>query len=145
MRGAEGAEGAFLFEVEGSGGAWARLDVAGAATQVGDGGADRRVGEHAKPEREGGGGDVVLMLDPQRRGDRRQVRVGELPVGRPATGGPLPQWRQQPQILPVSQHPGGHTELGGGFSDAHNRKSNILLSKTGPSACATATGSRSVD
>jgi hypothetical protein len=70
--------------------------VAGTAAQVGDGRAGGRVGQHAEPERERGRGDVVLLLDPQRGGDRRHVLVGELPVRLAAPGGPVAQRRQQP-------------------------------------------------
>jgi hypothetical protein len=94
--------------------------VAGATAEVGHGRADGGVGEHAEPERQRGRGDVVLLLDPQRGDDRRQVLVGELPVRLAAPGRPVPQWRQQPQVLPVAEHPGGQAEPGGGFRDPHN-------------------------
>ena len=73
----------------------------------------------AEAERQRGRGDVVLLLDPQRRGDGRHVLVGELPVRLAAPGGPVPQGRQQPEILPVPEHPGGHTEPRGGLRDPH--------------------------
>ncbi len=117
---AEGAQGALLLEVERAARARARRDMAGAAAQVSDGGAGGRVGQHAQPERQRGRGDVVLLLDPQRRGDRGHVLVGELPVRLAAPGGPVPQRRQQPQFLPVAEHPGGHAEPRGGFRDPHD-------------------------
>ena len=48
------------------------------------------------------------------------VLVGELPVRLAAPGGPVPQRRQQPEILPVAKHPGGQAEPRGGFGDAHD-------------------------
>ena len=64
--------------------------------------------------------------------DRGQVLLGELPVRVAPPVRPVPQRRQQPEILPVAEHPGGHAEPRGGLSDAHEYQSNILLSRTGP-------------
>jgi hypothetical protein len=94
--------------------------VAGAAAQVGHGRADGGLGEHPEPERARGRGDVVLLLDAQRGGDRRHVLVGELPVRLAAPGGPVAKRGQQPEILPVAEHPGGQAEPRGGLRDAHD-------------------------
>jgi len=95
--------------------------VAGAAAKVGDRRTGRRVGQHPQPERERGGRDVKLALDRERRRDRGDVLLGKLPVRVAPPGGPVPQRRQQPEILPVAEHPGRHAEPGGGFSDPHDR------------------------
>jgi hypothetical protein len=110
--------------------------VAGAAAQVGDGGPGGRVGQHPEPERERGRRDVEPPLDGDRRGDRRQVFLGELPVRVASPVRPVPQWRQQPEVLPVPEHPGGHAKPRGGLSNPHAYQSNILLSEIPVSACA---------
>jgi cation diffusion facilitator family transporter len=106
--------------------------MARAPPEVGDRGADRGLGEHSQPERERGRGDVVTPFDLQRRGDRGQVLVGELPVGGPAPGGPVPQRRQQPQVFPVAEHPGGHAEAFCRFRDPHGANLTLFCKKTHP-------------
>jgi hypothetical protein len=94
--------------------------VAGAPPQVGDGGAGRRVGQHPQAEGQRGRRDVEAPLDGQGRGDRGQVLLGELPVRVAPPVRPVPQRRQQPEILPVTEHPRGHAEPRGGLSDPHD-------------------------
>jgi hypothetical protein len=95
--------------------------VAGSAAQFGDGGADGGLGQHAEPEGQGGGRDVELALDRQPYRDRVEVGVGELAVRLATAGWPVAQRRQQAEVLPVAEHPGGHAEPGGSFSDPHNQ------------------------
>ena len=112
--------------------------VAGAPPEVGDRGADRGLGQHPQAERERGRGNVVPLLDPHRRGDGRQVLLGELPVRGPASRGPVPQRRQQPEVFPVAEHAGGHSEAFRRFRDPHGFESNIVVLKKVPHACAAA-------
>jgi len=78
-------ERAFLLEVQRP--ARGRGNPAEPAAQVRDGGAHRRLGQHAQPERERRGADVVAPLELERDRDRFQVRLAELPVRRPAQTG----------------------------------------------------------
>ena len=93
--------------------------MAGAPSQVGDGGARRRVGQHPQPEGKRGRRDVEAPLDGEGGRDRGQVLLGELPVGVAPPVRPVPQGRQQAEVLPVAEHPGGHAEPGSGLSYAH--------------------------
>jgi hypothetical protein len=95
--------------------------VTGATSQFRDGGADGGLGQHAQPERQRGRRDVKLALDREGSRDRLEVGLSELPVRLPAPGRPVAQRRQQPQVLPVAEHPGRHAEARGRFSDPHNR------------------------
>jgi hypothetical protein len=119
--------------------------VAGASPQVSDGGAGGGVGQHPQPERQRGRRNVEPLLDGERGGDRGQVFLGELPVGVAPPIGAVAQGGQQPEILPVAEHAGGHPQPRGGLSDAHAYQSNILLSKMPSSACAGPGGASSVD
>jgi len=110
--------------------------VAGAPPQVGDGGPRGGVGQHPQPERQRGRRNVEPLLDGERGGDRGQVFLGELPVRMAPPVRPVAQRRQQPEVLPVAEHPRGHPQPRGGLSDAHDYQSNILLSKMHVSACA---------
>jgi hypothetical protein len=143
-RAAERAQRALLLEVKRAARARPRGHVAGAPSQVGDGGARRRVGQHPQAEGERGRRNVEAPLDGEPGRDRGQVLLGELPVRVTASVRPVPQRRQQPEILPVAEHAGGHAEPRGGLSDAHEYQSNILLSKSAATACARPAGSRSV-
>jgi len=105
--------------------------VAGTPSQVGDGGAGRRVGQHPQSEGQRGRRNVEPPLDGEGGRDRGEVLLGELPVRVAPPVRPVPQRRQQAEILPVSEHPGGHAEPRGGLSDPHEYQSNILLSKRG--------------
>jgi hypothetical protein len=118
--------------------------VAGAPSQVGDGGARGRVSQHPQPEGKGGRRNVEAPLDGEPGRDRGQILLGELPVRVAPPVGPVPQRRQQPEILPVTEHPGGHAEPRGGLSDAHEHQSNILLSKSTRRTCACPSASRTV-
>jgi cation diffusion facilitator family transporter len=133
---AERAQRALLLEVQRP--ARRGGHVAGAPPQVGDRGADRWLGQHPQAERERGRGNVVPLLDPHRRGDGRQVLLGELPVRGPASRGPVSQRRQQPEVLPVAEHAGGHSETFRRFRDPHGFESNIVVLKKVPHACAAA-------
>lgn len=77
----------------------------GPPAQVGDGGADRGLGQHPEPEGQCRGRDVVASFQFHPRPDRGEVRLGELPVPRAAS-----QRREQAQFLPVSEHSGGYAE-----------------------------------
>jgi hypothetical protein len=141
---AERAQSALLLEVKRPAGAWPRGHVAGASSQVGDGGAGGRVGQHPQPEGKRGRRNVEAPLDGEPGRNGGQVLLGELPVRVAPTVRPVPQRRQQPEILPVAEHPGGHAEPRGGLSDAHEHQSNILLSKNTVRACAMPAGSHTV-
>jgi hypothetical protein len=119
--------------------------VAGAPPQVGDSGPGGRVGQHPQPERQRGWRNVEPFLDGERGSDRGQVFLVELPVRVAPPVGPVAQRRQQPEILPVAEHPGGHTQPRGSLSDPHEYQSNILLSKIPASACAGPGRASSVD
>ena len=97
----EQAEGAFLLEVEGA--ARGGGDAAEPAAQVRDRGADRRLGQHPQAERQRGGADVVAALELERRRDRLQVRLTELPVRRPAAPRAPPCSRPSPAMPPPRQ------------------------------------------
>jgi hypothetical protein len=116
---AERAQCPLLLEVERAAGAGARGHVASAPPKVGDGGPRRRIGQHPQAEGQRGGRDVEAPLDGEGRRDRGQVLLGELPVRVAPPVRPVPQRRQQPEILPVTEHPGGHSEPRGGLSNPH--------------------------
>jgi hypothetical protein len=107
-----------------------------------------RIGDDFQAEREGRRADVVAPLYRQRERDRVQVTIGELPVrglpvrglpvrglpgrglpgrGLPVLGllasaaGRLAQQREQPERLPVAEHPGRRAEALRRLSDAHDR------------------------
>jgi hypothetical protein len=94
--------------------------VAGTPAQVGDGGPRRRVGQHPQAEGQRGWRNVEAPLDSEGGRDRGQVLLGELPVRVAAPVRPVPQRRQQAQVLPVAEHPGGHAEPRGGLSNPHS-------------------------
>ena len=93
----QGAQRALLLEVERAARARAGRHMAGAAAEVGHGGAGGRVGEHSEPERQRGRGDVVLLLDAQGCDDRGQSSsvncrcAWPRPVGRSRSGGSSPR------------------------------------------------------
>jgi hypothetical protein len=118
--------------------------VAGTPSQVGDGGARRRVGQHPEAEGQRGWRNVEASLDGDGGRDGGQVLLGELPVRVAPPVRPVPQRRQQAEILAVAEHPRGHAEPRGGLSNAHGYQSNILLSKIPAGPCAMAGASRSV-
>jgi cation diffusion facilitator family transporter len=122
---AEGAERPLLLEVQRP--SRRSRHMASAPAEVGDRRANRRLREHSQPERQRGRRDIVTPLDPQRRRDRGQVLVRELPVRGPPSRGPVPQRRQQPQVFPVAEHPGGHTEAFRRFRYTHESQSYIVL------------------
>jgi adenosylhomocysteinase len=128
---AEGAEGAFFFEVQGADGG-ADGDAADAPARLDNGGADTGFGQGAQREREGGGGDVEAPFDRHHELGRGQIILAELPVrglSRPAKP------RQKTQILPISHHSRRHVESVGGLGDTHNIESNKVLSKTHGGCC----------
>jgi hypothetical protein len=118
--------------------------VAGTPPEICDRRTDGGLGQHPQPERQRGRRNVEPPLDRQRGRDRGKVILGELPVRVAPPVRPVPQWRQQPEVLPVAKHPGRHAEPRGGLSDPHAYQSNILLSKKGSSACAALPRSRTV-
>ena len=71
-----------------------------------DGGAGGRVGQHPESEGQCGWRNVKPSLDGERGCDGGKVLLGELPVRVASPVGPVPQWRQQPEFLPVAKHPG---------------------------------------
>jgi cation diffusion facilitator family transporter len=105
-RAAQEAQRAFLLEVERPPGLLRHPPQAPA--EVGHGRADGRLGQDPQAERERGRADLIPPLQLQGGRHRGQVRVGELPVGRPAPGavGAVPHRRQEAQILAVTEHPG---------------------------------------
>jgi hypothetical protein len=93
--------------------------VAGPPPQVGDGGARGGIGQHPKAEGQRGRRNVEAPLDGEGGRDRGQVLLGELPVRVAPPVRPVPQRRQQPEVLPVAEHPGGHAKPRGGLSNPH--------------------------
>ena len=100
-----------LFELKRLGGP--RADSPDAPAELGDFRPDARFCQHFQAERQGGGTDVVPLLDSQCVRDRRQIIVIELAVapGEPG-GGPARGWRRpadrrkQAEHVPVPEHPG---------------------------------------
>jgi hypothetical protein len=110
----------FLLEVQRAGDRAA--DPPGPPAELGDLGPGRRIGHDLQAERQGRGADVVAPLDGQPERDRIQIALGELPVRgpRPGPAARRAQQRQQPEGLPVAQHPGRCAEDPGRLRDAHD-------------------------
>jgi hypothetical protein len=144
---AEQALRALLLEVERTGGRG--LDPPDATAEFGHLCPHPGIRKDADAKRKRHRADVIASLERDAERDGGEVRVGELPVlacplraggagiglragptgGRPPAAEPpggwpadgMPQRRQQPERLPVPEHPRGHIQSPGGLRDAHGR------------------------